>query len=229
MFISALLLDLYWPTLRWLASEWLSNAYYSHGRVVPLVSAFFAWRRREGLEITPSNWGLLGLGAGLALYLAAAWLRAPFVSAFSLIVVLAGLVWFLLGVAALRRLFFPIAFLAFMVPLPFVEAASAPLQSFTAEGATRWVQLLGVPATNQGGQVILPNSSLVVGAPCSGLRSIVAMLTLAAVAVFVVEGRWPGRAGMALATLAVAADANVLWVGSLLLVGHAFGNDARLR
>ncbi len=227
--IAGLLLALYWPTLRWLASEWSSNDYYSHGPLVPLVAAFFAWRQRAGLVAKPSNRGLWGLGMGLALYLIAAWLRAPFVSAFSLIVVLAGLVLFLLGVPALRRLSFPLAFLCFMIPLPFVEAASAPLQSFTAHYATRLVQILGVPATNQGGQVTLAGSSLVVGAPCSGLRSIVAMLTLAAVLVFVVDGRWPGRVGLAVAAVPVAAVANVLRVGSLLLVAHAFGEEAGLR
>ncbi len=53
--VGALLLALFYPVLRWLAGEWLGNDYYSHGPLVPLISAFFAWRLW-------SKWRLTGAG-----------------------------------------------------------------------------------------------------------------------------------------------------------------------
>ena len=53
--LAALLL---FPTLRWLANEWWSNDYYSHGVLVPLISGYFAWRLLPRGERRPSNLGL---------------------------------------------------------------------------------------------------------------------------------------------------------------------------
>ena len=175
------------PTLNWLANEWWSNDFYSHGVLVPIVSAFFAWRILVAwrllpqLERRPSNLGLILVVAALAVYLAALAQRAFFVAGLGIIALLAGLIWYLLGKEALRRLAFPLAFLVFMVPLPFIEASSLPMAMFTGQVSTRALQILGFDVIVNGTAVTLPNANLIVGAQCSGLRSIVALVTLVAV------------------------------------------------
>ena len=143
-----------------------------------------------------------------------------------MILLIAGLVWFLLGTAALRRLWFPIAFLLFAVPLPFVEPLSVPMAQFTGGIAAGVVSLFGMPITVNGAQVTLPNASLVVGAQCSGLRSIVTLLTLVALVVFLVEGSWQAKTLLALSSIPIAIIGNVLRIASLLVVGNAWGVDA---
>lgn len=230
--IALLLLVLFYPTLRWLISEWLGNDYYSHGPLVPLISAFFAWRlwarRPAGVEELRTNtaWGLGVTAIGLATYLYTLLQRAYFIAAIAMIALIAGLVWYLLGPAVLRRMAFPILFLIFMIPLPFVEPLSVPLAQMTGNISAQCIRLFGVPIAVNGAQVTLPNTQLVVGAQCSGLRSIVTLLTLVAVIVFILQGPWWGKALLALSSLPIAALGNLLRVSSLLGVASAWGADA---
>jgi len=226
--VGVLLLALSYPALRWLVREWLTNDYYSHGWLVLPVSCFLAWRLWPRGARTPSNLGLVPVALGLLGYLAALLNKAYFLAALALIILLAGLVWFFMGTKALGRLAFPIGFLVLMVPLPFVEAASLPLQLLTGSCSTAVARLAGVDATVRGAQVTVPGVDLVVGAQCSGLRSIVALLTLVAIFVFVLEGPWWGRLLLALSAVPVAIVGNILRVASLLWVADTWGAGAGL-
>ena len=232
--IGILLLALFYPTLKWLLGEWLGNDYYSHGPLVPLISAFLAWRLwikwlPEQRRIKPATIGLLLFGAGLIVYLYALLQRAYFAASLAMIIIIAGLVWYLLGTAALRRFAFPIGFLLFMVPLPFVEPLSVPLAQFTGVISAAIVRLLGVPITVNGAQISLPNAELVVGAQCSGLRSIVTLMTLVALVIFLVEGAWWKKLLLALSSIVIAALGNVIRVASLLVVANIWGADAAFK
>jgi exosortase len=232
--IGILLLALFYPTFRWLVGEWLGNDYYSHGPLVPLISAFLAWRLwvkwpPEQRQIKPATLGLLPLGVGLAVYLYALLQRAYFAASLAMILVIAGLVWYLLGTAAVRRFAFPIGFLFFMVPLPFVEPLSVPLAQLTGAISAAIVRLLGVPITVNGAQITLPNAELVVGAQCSGLRSIVTLMTLVALVIFLVEGAWWKKLLLALSSIVIAGLGNVIRVASLLAVANIWGADAAFK
>lgn len=235
--IAGLLLALFYPALRWLVGEWLGNDYYSHGPLVPLVSAVLAWRLwpRKGVAAvdgtapqqfsTSSSLALIPILLSLAIYLYALLERAYFVASLAMILLVAGLVWYLLGTAILRRMVFPIGFLLFMVPLPFIEPMSVPMAQFTGVCAATTVRLLGVPITVNGAQVTLPNANLVVGAQCSGLRSIVTLLTLVGLVIFVVQGPWWGKGLLALSSIPIAIFGNILRVASLLAVANVWGAD----
>jgi exosortase len=230
-FLGALLIALFYPTLRWLISEWLGNDYYSHGPLVPVISGVLAWRLwmnwpAAARRLQGDSRGLIPAMLGLGVYLYALIERAYFVGSLAIIPVIAGLVWFLLGAAVLRRQWFPIAFLVFMVPLPFVEPLSVPMAQFTGGIAAGVVKLLGVPITVNGAQVTLPNAALVVGAQCSGLRSIVTLLTLVTLVIFVVEGKPWATGLLALTSIPIAVLGNVLRVASLLVVANIWGADA---
>jgi exosortase len=229
--IGILLLALFYPTLKWLVGEWLGNDYYSHGPLVPLISAFLAWRLwvkwpLEQRRSQPATIGLLPLGVGLTVYLVALLQRAYFAASLAMIVIIAGLVWYLLGTAALRRFAFPIGFLFFMVPLPFIEPLSVPLAQLTGAMSAAIVRLFGVPITVNGAQITLPRAELVVGAQCSGLRSIVTLMTLVALVIFLVEGAWWKKLLLALSSVLIAGFGNVMRVASLLIVANIWGADA---
>jgi exosortase len=232
--IGILLLALFYPTLKWLVGEWLGNDYYSHGPLVPLISVFLVWRLwvtwpPEQRRIMPETIGLLPLGVGLAVYLSALLQRAYFAASLAMIVIIAGLVWYLLGTAALRRFAFPIGFLFFMVPLPFVEPLSIPLAQLTGAVSAAIVRLFDVPIIVNGAQISLPNAELVVGAQCSGLRSIVTLMTLVALVIFLVEGAWWKKLLLALSSVLIAGLGNVIRVASLLVVANIWGADAAFK
>ena len=228
--MGGLLLALFYPALRWLISEWLGNDYYSHGLLVPLISGLLAWRLwakwpTEARKVGASMVGVIPLVVGLGVYLYALFERAYFVASLAMILLLVGLVWFLWGGAVLRRLAFPIGFLLFMVPLPVVEPLSVPMAQFTGVVAAGIVRLFGVPIVVNGAQISLPNAQLVVGAQCSGLRSIVSPRTLVGLVVFIVEGPWWGKVLLALSSLPIAILGNVLRVASLLVVANIWGAE----
>ena len=232
--IGILLLALFYPTLKWLVGEWLGNDYYSHGPLVPLISVFLVWRLwvtwpPEQRRIMPATIGLLPLGVGLAVYLSALLQRAYFAASLAMIIIIAGLVWYLLGTAALRRFAFPIGFLFFMVPLPFVEPLSIPLAQLTGAVSAAIVRLFDVPIIVNGAQISLPNAELVVGAQCSGLRSIVTLMTLVALVIFLVEGAWWKKLLLALSSVLIAGLGNVIRVASLLVVANIWGADAAFK
>jgi exosortase len=232
--IGILLLALFYPTLKWLVGEWLGNDYYSHGPLVPLISAFLAWRLwvkwpPKQRQIKPTTLGLLPLSIALIAYLYALLQRAYFAASVAMILIIAGLVWYLLGTAALRRFAFPIGFLLFMVPLPFVEPLSVPLAQLTGVVSAAIVRLFGVPIVVNGAQITLPRAELVVGAQCSGLRSIVTLMTLVALVIFLLEGAWWKKLLLALSSIAIAGFGNVIRVASLLVVANIWGTDAAFK
>jgi exosortase len=133
-----------------------------------------------------------------------------------------------MGLRSLWRLAFPLGFLVAMVPLPFVEAASLPLQLLTGTCSTATARAVGVDATIRGAQITLPGVDLVVGAQCSGLRSIVALFTIVALLVFLLEGPWWGRLLLAVSSIPVAIVGNILRVASLLWVADTWGAETAL-
>ena len=219
-----------YPAAKWLVVQWLSNDYYSHGLLVPLVSAYFAWRaqRQRRDESAPANAALALLIGGAALYLIGEALAASYLSALALIALLGGLIGFLGSREMLRRLAFPLIYLVLAVPFPFVDGLAVGMGALTAGWASALARLLGVPAVNEGAQVTLPTCSLVVGAPCSGVRSLVSLLALATVWAYVVRGSRAARLALLIVAVPLAALTNLLRVTSLLWVADRWGVETAL-
>ncbi len=212
----------------WLAHQWWTGEYYTHGPLVVAVAAWLAWRGLRRTEGQPSWAGLPVLAAGLGGHLWAQAVRAPYLSACMLLLSLGGLALWWGGGPILRAVAFPLAFCALAVPLPLTEWLAFPLQAVSAHAAAGLVRLWGVPATFAGGQVTLQSCALTVGAPCSGLRSIVAMAAVGALAAWVLKGPPWGRALTFLAAVPVAWLANVLRVAAILTVAHLWRPEAAL-
>jgi exosortase len=230
--ILVLVIALFWSTFSWLIYNWLNNSYYSHGFLVPLVSGFFLWRRRRAFvrdTRRPSNVGLVVLGMSLIIFLLAQVWQAYHISAVAFVLLLGGLALFFLGAQNTRRIAFPLSFLLFMVPLPFINRLSPALESLTATASTAVVGLIGIPAVNQGSQIRLPDSSFVVGAACSGLNSTVALATLVVIFVYVVDGSYRSKAVLLAMAVPIALVANLFRVSSLLTIAHFFGAEVGMK
>lgn len=217
------------PIWRWLWGEWMSNDYYSHGILIPPVAAYLAYqriRRDESFHWQPGRgaaWALLLVAVSLAAYL---WFfsdKAYYLAAFAMIPLLAGLVWLFGGGSAARRLAFPLAYLAFMVPLPFIDRYTLPLALFTGVCSGAVVRFLGLDVTITGNAVTLPNADLVIGAQCSGVNSLIALLALLTVVAYIVDGPLWARITLVLLAVPLALLGNILRVASLLFVARAWG------
>jgi exosortase len=225
--VAGLVGALFFPTLRWLVISWLKDPYYSHGFLIPLIAGFFVWRRRAVFQrFAPYSGGMIVLALGLTVHLTTVPRRLYPVSALTLVIVLAGLVLYFYGLEAIRRLIFPLAFLLAMIPVPFIDRYSPFLAAFSARHATLAANTLGIPATHLGSQVQLAQTSFTIGEPCSGLRSIVALLTLTIVFVYVMQGSLAARSVLLIAALPIAIVSNIVRLILLLIVADLLGQEA---
>ena len=132
--IIAFLGTLYVPTFIWLVQAWLSDPYYGHGFLIPLISGFVVWRNRHELKRTqPSLLGVILFGLGLVIYVIGFLWGMRFLSAISLLPVLAGLTLHFYGTRAARSMAFPICFLLFMVPPQFLNDVGYWMQSLSSQ------------------------------------------------------------------------------------------------
>ena len=182
--ISALVVGLYAPVLGPLVRDWWEDPNYGHGFLVPLFAAYVLWQERDRWSILPARPANSGLAIMVfaILLLIAGFLGAElFISRTSLLVMLAGLVTFLCGWKILRTIWFPLAFLVLMIPLPVLiyNQITFPLQFLSSQLAATGIDALHIPVLREGNLLILPNYTLEVVEACSGIRSLMTLLTLA--------------------------------------------------
>jgi exosortase A len=229
--LAAALVALYWRAMPPLVRQWASDDDYTHGFLIVPLSLYFVWERREALRRTAVRpaWAGAGLLAlGLLLLLVGSVGAELFLQRFSSIVVVAGLVWLILGTGFLRELLFPIAFLVFMVPLPAIvmNAVAFPLQLFAAQSATFCMQAAGVPVLREGNTIVLSNTTLEVVEACSGIRSLQALLALGAVyGYFSQKAVWK-RWALLLLSVPIAIAANAFRVAGTGFLAHFIGPEA---
>jgi exosortase len=204
----------YWPTLDALAQRWASDPQYSHGYLVPLFAVALLWLRssqRAAVTVRPSWLGVPLLAAALLLRAAADYIYFDWLDAFSLLVCLTGLFALFGGVAALRWAWPALAFLLFMIPLPFaVEMALAyPLRTVATVASNYALQTLGLPAVAQGHTILLEEVRMGVAEACSGLSMLVIFVALSTAVAIVVQRPLLDRIIIVLSAVPVALLANI--------------------
>jgi exosortase len=211
-----------------LVAQWSADENYSHGFLIVPLALYFAWGRRaalRGIPARPSSWGLLLVAVSLAAFLAGVVAAELFVARASFIGVIAGAIAFIYGPRHLRVFAFPVAFLVLMIPPPEIlfNQVALPLQLFASRAGEVVLRGAGVPVLRDGNVLELVSMRLEVAEACSGIRSIVSLLTFA-----LVLGQFSGgsRARMLLlcaATIPIAVVANATRVAATGLAAHAWG------
>jgi len=215
----------FWPSIVFLIDRWSQSEEFSHGFLVPLVSLFILWRKWPVIRETPvqvCRWGLPVLGLGLLMQVASEWASVSFLKALALPVALGGLAWYLVGTRMMRVALFPYLFLYFAVPWPdfAIEVLSVPLQHFSAAASTMFLGVLGVPIDRDGVHMWTPRFNVEVAVPCSGIRSMVAILGIAALVGYLTQGRLWAKGAVFLAGIPITMLANVLRIAAIVMMGH---------
>ena len=214
-----------------LVHDWATDDNYSHGFLIVPIALYLAWERRQRLaELAPqpSVTGLLIVLASVAV-LAAGTLGAElFLTRVSMIGVLAGAIVFLYGWRHLKTLAFPVAFLLLMIPLPALifNQVAFPLQLLASRAGEMALSVLRIPVLREGNVIVLAHTTLEVADACSGIRSLVSLLTLGIVYGYFIDPRGPVRVVIALSTVPVAIVANGLRVAGTGIAAHYYGAQA---
>jgi exosortase len=221
---------LYADVLVRLGRQWWTDPNFSHGFIVPLFSLFLVWQMRNQLAelaVEPAWTGLLLIAAALALLIVGALGAELFLSRLSVVVVLAGLVVQMLGWNWFRALSFPLGVLLLMIPLPAIvfNQIAFPLQLMASQFATGLLRLCGVPVLREGNIIVLPSMSLEVVQACSGIRSLVSLVTLAVIYGYFLESRWTWRTVLAVSAIPIAVVANAVRIMGTGLLGQYWDPD----
>jgi len=231
LLLSILLIGIYFQVLVKLVSQWWDDPNYSHGFLIPLVSGYLIWRKRQRLRNIPlkkSNLGLFIIITGLGLYIVGTAAAEYFSVRFSLVVVILGLVLYFGGWQFFKEIAFPLVFLFFMIPIPYViyYAISFPMQIFSTKLASFVIYLTGIPVLRQGNIIHLPNYSLEVVEACSGLRSLISLSALGALFAYLSQKTLFSRSLLFLLSIPIAIGANVfrLFITALgaMVIGPEF-------
>jgi exosortase len=204
----------YLPTLASLRQSWSAEPDYSHGWFVIPIAVWFLWVRRDRF---PADAVVPAVFSGLAIVIASVLMRyvgARFflgaVDGWSLVLWLVGVVVALAGWRVLWWSLPSIAFLLFMIPLPFrlEHMFRQPLQQLATQISTGVLVMLGQPAIAEGNTIRIGEAQFGIVEACSGLRIFVGIVALAFVYLVVVQRSWLIKGLLLLAVLPVTLIAN---------------------
>ena len=226
--VSLLLLAMYWEVGRVFVKRWVEDPAFYHCLAVPPIVGWLLWERRAALKVAagrPSVPGFLLLASGLLLYLAAARTGVRMGAGLAFPLIVAGIISTVYGTRLLSHVAFPIALLAFAVPLPehVLGMIAMPMQQVSATLTAKAAPLLGLDVVQRGVNLNLHGFDIRVVEECSGMRSLIAMVLTGAVFIelFALRGLFKM---VAIATIpAIVLVANVVRLVVVLLTGEYVG------
>jgi exosortase len=207
-----------WSVLGEMSSKWAYDPTYSHGYLVPLVVLLVLWVRRDSrpvLRDRPCWWALGWFALGGVMQYMGAYYYVRWISGASLVAYAAGVAMLVGGWRGLRWSAPAIAFLFFMIPLPyrFEAMMRSPLRKASTLASSFTLQTLGLPAVSQGNVILLSNGTetfeLGVVDACSGLKMLIVFFCMTTAFALLVRRSLGERILIVLSTLPIALACNV--------------------
>jgi exosortase len=205
--VAAAVFFVYATVLVKLGGQWWTDENYSHGLLIPFIIGYILWSEREHLAHAPRRASLWWGGALVVLAVLMLWAGTAgaelFMQRTSLVVMLAGITIYFWGWHILRLTLVPLLLLALAIPIPAIifNQIAFPLQLFASRCAVWAMRAFDIPVLRQGNVIeLMPLNSAVtkkleVVEACSGIRSLMTLLTLAFVFAYFTHPRDPDRRG----------------------------------
>ena len=191
--IAVAILFTYAAVLAKLSRDWWTDENYSHGLLVPFIIGYILWLQKDKFATEPARPSVLLGGLAVAFALFALWTGVAgaelYTQRMSLVLLIAGTVVYFFGVSFLRLILVPLGLLILAIPIPAIlfNKIAFPLQLFASRCAVWSMSMIGIPVLRQGNVIELkPLNSFVtkkleVVEACSGIRSLMTLVTLAVV------------------------------------------------
>jgi len=214
IFISVIVIAIYFQVVIEMVTQWWDDSNYSHGFLIPIVSGYLIWQKKESLVNIlhkKSNLGLIVIIFGSIIYIIGTAAAEFFTARFSFVLIIFGITLFYFGKKFMKELWFPILFLLFMIPIPYViyYSVTFPMQLLSSQMASSFLQLIDLPVLRQGNIINLPNYTLEVAEACSGLRSLMTLSALGAAMAYMIQKTTSGGVFLFLLSVPIAIGANV--------------------
>jgi exosortase len=223
-----LLIYVYHPACVWLYDRWSArDSYFAHGFLIPLISFYWIWKKKPDLAMLEKRSDGLALPVVLLAVLlqaASGIFRVYFASSLSLVTLMVGGVWFLFGRNVFRAIWYPLVFLYLMIPLPLLVISEMTLKMkfLVTEIAAFLLPYAGIQALREGSYIYTPHAAILIGDPCSGLRSFLAFLCLGFIFVYGAKMIHWKKVILVAAGLPLAVISNVARVFSLAFLSEIY-------
>ena len=216
-----------------LASWWyeytLADSYYSHALLVPALCAAMMWRIRDRLRrIKPerSLIALVVLGFFTLMQIDAEHREIEIVNSWTFIAMIWSAIWFAAGGRFIRTAWFPLLFLTAMAPLPgpLLNDATHGLQQLSTAGAAWMLNHIGFDNVRNGYEIRLADYTLFVDVPCSGFKTLLALLTFDAFFANMLDGSLSRRLAIFAASVPLALTVNIARIFLIAIVGECLSD-----
>ncbi|HHJ81131.1 MAG TPA: exosortase A [Candidatus Tenderia electrophaga] len=215
------LLALFYPTAVSMVDIWWRSETFAHGFFILPITLYLIWRLRDELRLLtpqPTLWGL-----PLLAMLGFGWLLAEFatvtvVQQLAFVAMLPVAVYSMLGWQVTRRILFPLCFLVLAVPMG--EGLIPPLMEFTADFTVMMLQLTGIPVFREGLFFEIPSGRWSVVEGCSGVRYLIASVTLGCLYAYLTYTSYLRRSIFILAAFVVPILANGLRAYMIVMIAN---------
>lgn len=189
LIISTISVVVFYDGLDWLVMTWTRKEEYSHGFLIPAITLFLIWQKKDRLEQISFDGSWTGFAVvllGIAIFILGELSTLYVIIQYAFIVVIIGLVLSVTGWKGIREIWIPLAFLIFMIPLPnfIYQELSAQLQLVSSQLGVAFIRLFNISVNLEGNVIDLGSYKLQVVEACSGLRYLFPLASLAFISAY---------------------------------------------
>ena len=224
-----LLVYLTMPSLQLMYSDWMVRPEYSHGILIPLITAYLLYQHKAALQLTATRrlLGVVLFAAGLTIALAGIFGTIHALTQIAFVVCLVGLFYTVFGWGNWRQNLLPLCFLFFMIPLPAFlhQAVSGQLQLLSSQIGVFFIRLMDISVYLEGNIIDLGHYQLQVLEACDGLRYLFPLMTLGLLFAYVYRGPMWQKLLLFVSTVPITILMNSLRIATIGLLVDRWGTS----
>lgn len=226
--VSVLLGVTFYAGLKEMVYIWDVREEYSYGYMIPFITAFFIWQRKNDLERIQFNgsWaGVVVILVGLALFFLGSLSTITTIIQYALFIVIMGAALSIMGREGIRPIFVPLLFLIFMIPLPgfFLNNLSSQLQLISSLIGVGVIRLFDISVYLEGNVIDLGSYKLQVVEACSGLRYLFPLMSLSFICAYLYKAAFWKRAVIFLSSIPITVLMNSFRIGVIGVLVEYWG------
>jgi len=206
--------------IAWMVKIWEIKEEYGHGYIIPLISLFLIWQKKnilEQIEFKKDWGGVFIVCFGLFVSIAGNISTLFVLQQYGYVITIIGLIYSYMGLRAFKHIFVPLLLLFFMIPLPefLLQGLSGKLQLISSEIGVAFIRLFDISVFLEGNVIDLGVYKLQVVEACSGLNYLFPLMTLAFISAYFFTGAFWKKAIIFLSSIPITIFMNSLRIGAI--------------
>lgn len=222
-FAFTLFIVAFMPAIKILVTKWATLEQYMHAFFVLPIIGYMVWSKRHCIRVTNLEFNLLGFLLAIfssSFYLFSLLTRVHTLILLSMLFSVFGVMIFLCGIKSLYKFATPLILFAVLIPVPeqlYIQLTS-PLQIWVSQASEHLLHFLSIPLFREGNIMMLPQKKFEVVEACSGLRSIIALISLSIVIGYFVLNKVRTKIALVVVSIPIAIIVNIVRVSAMIML-----------